>query len=264
MGEVGSVRTILWLDEGEQIPVITNLERSVKPARVVHCLRLRWRQENSFKYLKENYAIDQIIQYGADEESEDRLAPNPKRAALQQRVRELREQIQALEAELGRAVEGNDERRRRTVRGMKIAHGKLRRHLAGQRQMLGRLENRLRHTPSQLPQSELGRGRRALPQEDRRIVLNTLKLVAYNAERMLAFKFNEHYRQSKDVLSVFRGLLNLPGTAHRLSADRIEVRLQRPQPEKVAAALQSFLENLNRQQPRLLGDGPILEFALGS
>ena len=40
-----------------------------KAAKVVHCLRLRWRQENDFKYLRDNYAIDQIIQYGADQET---------------------------------------------------------------------------------------------------------------------------------------------------------------------------------------------------
>jgi hypothetical protein len=61
---VGSMRTILFLgDDGQQIPVLTNLVATVRSAKIVHCLRLRWRQENSFKFLSEHYAIDQIIQY---------------------------------------------------------------------------------------------------------------------------------------------------------------------------------------------------------
>jgi len=55
----------------------------------VHCLQLRWRQENSFKFLHEHYAIEQIIQYGADPEAEPRRVANPKRKALTDRTTPL-------------------------------------------------------------------------------------------------------------------------------------------------------------------------------
>jgi len=58
-------------------------------------LGLRWRQENSFKFLSQHYAIDQIVQYGAHPETQDRLVPNPKRKALQQQVRACRQRIEA-------------------------------------------------------------------------------------------------------------------------------------------------------------------------
>jgi hypothetical protein len=61
--------------------------------RVVHCLRLRWRQENSFKFLTENYAIDQIIQYRAEKEHAERLLPNPRAQTLNERIRSVAEQI---------------------------------------------------------------------------------------------------------------------------------------------------------------------------
>lgn len=87
--KVGSIRTILFMGkDGQQIPVLTNLTAATRPAKIVHCLRLRWRQENSFKFLSENYAIDQIIQYGAEPETEDRLIPNPKRKALNEKIRD--------------------------------------------------------------------------------------------------------------------------------------------------------------------------------
>jgi hypothetical protein len=86
---------------------------------VVHCLRLRWRQENSFKFLSEHYAVDQIVQYGAEPETQDRLLANPKRKALQ--VRACLQRIQALQAQLGGALDHNEESRRATVRGLKIA-----------------------------------------------------------------------------------------------------------------------------------------------
>lgn len=258
----GAIRTILFLgDEGQQIPVLTNLTAASKPAKVVHCLRLRWRQENSFKYLTEHYAIDQIIQHGADKEQASRLVLNPRRKALKQRAQSVSQKIEAFEAQLGRAVNQNQEARRRTARGFKIAHGTLRRQIAQQQQLLARLENRLRHTPSQIDAEKVDK-RRSLLHEDRRLIVNSLKLAAYNAERMLALRFLNHYGRTKDVFSVFRALLQLPGRVHCLNRQHIEVELDRPDSAKVATALEALLAEINPEQPRLLGNGPRLSFAL--
>ena len=89
--------------------------------------------------------------YGADPETQNRLVPNPKRKALPQRVRARRQHLQALEAQLGRAVEDNNERHRPTVRGLKTTHARLRPQIDPERQVLARLENRLRHTPGAFP-----------------------------------------------------------------------------------------------------------------
>jgi len=63
--DAGMVRTIVFIgNDAKQIPVLTNLDASFQPAKVIHCLKLRWRQENSFKYLSEHYGIEQFIQYG--------------------------------------------------------------------------------------------------------------------------------------------------------------------------------------------------------
>jgi hypothetical protein len=258
----GAIRTILFLGEdAQQIPVLTNLDASCKPAKVVHCLRLRWRQENSFKFLTENYAIDQIIQYGAEKEQAERLVPNPRRRALKERIRSVDEQIQALEAQLGRALNENEERRRPTARGFKIAHGRLRRQIAQKRQLLARLESRLCHIPAQIDAAKVEKTR-SLLREDRRLVVNSLKLVAYNAERMLALRFDMHYGRTQDAFSVFRALLHLPGEVRCLGTDQIHIVLDRPDSHKVAAALEALLGEINAQAPRLLADGPTLSFAL--
>jgi hypothetical protein len=259
---VGIMRTILFVgDDGQQIPVLTNLAATARPAKVVHCLRLRWRQENSFKFLSEHYAIDQIIQYGATPEAQDRLVPNPKRKALKEQVRAVSKQIQSLEAELGRALDGNHEGRRRTTRGFKIAQADLRRRIAQQRQVLSRLENRLRHTPGRISAHRVDK-QRVLLREDRRLLVNALKLVTANAERILALSFNRVYKCSKDAFSIFRGLLQLPGIVRPIDPDRIEVVLDRPDSDKVATALQELLTELTTQQSRMLGTGPILAFRL--
>ena len=165
--------------------MLTNLAAAGRAPKVVHCLRLRWRQENSFKFLSEHYAIDPIVPYGAEPETQDRLVPNPKRKALQQQVRAGRQRLQGLQAQLGGALDHNPESRRPTVPGLKIAHARLRREIAQQRQVLARLENRLRHTPGRISAAQVDRTRTLL-REDRRLVVNALKIAAGNAESMLA------------------------------------------------------------------------------
>src|SRR5712692_4296202 len=79
---VGTFRTILFLgDQDRQVPVLTNLSGPSTPAKIVHGLQLRGRQENSFKFLHQHDAIEQIIRYGADPEAEARQVLNPKRKA---------------------------------------------------------------------------------------------------------------------------------------------------------------------------------------
>lgn len=262
VARVGTVRTVLFMgDEDQQIPVLTNLKPRVNAAKVVHCLRLRWRQENNFKYLSDHYAIDQIVQYGADEETQDRLIPNPRRKALKDEVCTLTQQIQALEAQLGRALNDNDESQRPTARGIKIAHGRLRRDIAHKRQALTRLENRLQRTPGRISAEEVDKTR-SLLREDRRLVINALKIVACNAERLLVRRFDEAYDQPKDAFSVFRALLHLPGHIRATGPGNLEVRLQRPDSEKIARALEVLLADINQDPPRMLGDGPRLRFII--
>jgi len=262
VNKAGAIRTIIFIgNEAHQVPVLTNLARSAKAAKVIHCLRLRWRQENDFKYLRDHFAIDQIIQYGADQETGDRLIANPRRKALRDQIRELTKEVEILEGALGRAVNDNQERRRSTVRGVKIAHASLRRQIAGKRQALTRLENRLQRTPTRISAAAAGKTR-SLLREDRRLLVNTLKIAACNAEKDLVRRFNEAYQQPKDAFSVFRALLHLPGTVSSRQPDQLDVQLHRPDSDKVACALETLLSSINRDSPRMLGDGPRLAFSL--
>jgi hypothetical protein len=223
---------------------------------------MRWRQENALKYLKEHYAIEQMIQYGAEEEQNEHRVANPKRKKLNRRIKETQKDIEELEAQLGRAVENSVGK---TTTGLKIAQAPLRRELESKRQVLNRLQTRLGHTPSVIAITELEGGEpRELLKQDRRLIVNTLKMVAYNAERLLAMKFNGHYKQDKDVFSIFRSLFHLPGKVVYVSKERVEVRLERPRPEKSAKALELLCEDLNSQEPRLFTSGPILNFGVSN
>ena len=82
-------------------PVITNISET-SPAKIVSLLKMRWRQENSFKYLSDHYGIEQLIQHDADYFKDQRLMDNPKR-------KNLREKLEGLRGDRSRRKRSSDE-----------------------------------------------------------------------------------------------------------------------------------------------------------
>lgn len=256
----GVLRTVIWQPpDGSQIPVLTN--RADWPApKLLHVLRLRWRQENSLKYLREEYAIDQLIQYGADAEPDRRPVANPVRRALRERLARLRQDLATRQAELGRALAANPEARRRTVRGLKIALAPLRRQVAVLAAQITRCANRLRHTPAKVPRTTLEpRAQRAILRHDRRHLVMAIKLAACDAERWLAQRFNATYRQAKDYLTMTASLFQQPGTFH-LADGVLHVRILPPADGRAREAFTALCTELNARNGRWLNTDVRLHF----
>jgi len=256
----GVLRTVIWQPpDGSQIPVLTN--RADWPApKLLHVLRLRWRQENSLKYLREQYAIDQLIQYGADAQPDRRPVANPVRRALRERLARLREALATRQAELGRALAANPEARRRTVRGLKIALAPLRRQVAALAAQVTRCANRLRHTPAKVPRRTLEpRAQRAILRHDRRHLVMAIKLAACDAERWLAQQFNATYRQAKDYLTMTASLFQQPGTLHLVDGV-LHVRILPPVDGRARAGFTTLCTELNARKPRWLNTDIRLHF----
>jgi hypothetical protein len=50
----------------------------------------RWRQENFFKYMREEFLLDALVDYRIEPEDPTRSIPNPERRALDKEVRAAR------------------------------------------------------------------------------------------------------------------------------------------------------------------------------
>ena len=256
----GLLRTLVVKDEKGQVPVITNISET-SPAKIVSLLKMRWRQENSFKYLSDHYGIEQLIQHDADYFKDQRLMDNPKRKNLREKLEGLRKEIVAKEAELGRALKS----KKQPDGELKTIHRRARRDIKKLKEKETRLDNRLAHTPTKVPASELtGKNYRATMRTERRNLVNAIKIATYNAERLLARRFFKHYKDPRDWLTFFRSILQLPGTIANRSTDEIVVELRPPDEPKVRHALALTLAELNALGGRTFGDGQRLTFALKS
>jgi len=259
----GTLRTVVLKDDEGQIPVLTNC-KEMAAAKVVHLLKMRWRQENSVKYLSEHYGVEQLIQYGADYYEDERWVDNPKRLQLRRQVDQLQMEIVFLEAELGQALDSTNAKEHKTARGFTQAHSGVRRAIDALYTRLSRLENRLAHTPTTVPLSQLKvRPLRAIQKTDRRNLVNAIKIATYNAERLLARRFFRHYQDPRDWLTIFRSFLQLPGCI-TYQDGHVAVELRAPDRPHIRQALEAMLEEVNQMNGRMFGTGPKLSFSLKS
>ena len=183
-------------EDGHQTAILTS-RRDLSAAEVAFRMFERWRQENFFKYLREEYALDALVDYAVEPDDPERDVPNPRRKALADQLREARTELARLHAEYGRAVVNNPERQRPTVRGFKIAHGQLGHTLRTAMRKVETLEARCAALPRRVPVGQLTPDPVVKLAPERKLLTNLLKMVAYQAETDLVRRVTPHYRRAE-------------------------------------------------------------------
>ena len=89
-------------DNGHQTQVITS-RWDLSDIEVAHRMFERWRQENFFKYMREEFLLDVLVDYRIEPEDPTRTIPNPERRALDKEIRAARADLAKLEREYGAA-----------------------------------------------------------------------------------------------------------------------------------------------------------------
>jgi hypothetical protein len=85
--------------DGHQTSIITN-NRILSIALIAAYMFGRWIQENFFRYLRQEYALDKIIQYSADEVNSTMKIVNREYSNVEYKIKKLREKLSRLKANL--------------------------------------------------------------------------------------------------------------------------------------------------------------------
>jgi transposase len=182
-------------DDGHQTPILTS-RRDLPSAHVAYWMFERWRQENFFKYLREEYALDALVEYAAVPDDPTRPVPNPAWAAVDAQLRQARAHLDRLQAEYGLEAFCNEEQMRRTMRGFKIAQGQLNQNLRRAWERVFQLEKRRAAVPHRVPVQAVTEGPVVKLAPERKHLTNLLKMVAYQAESDLLRLVAPHYRRA--------------------------------------------------------------------
>src|SRR6266700_6584979 len=98
--DYGQARQITLFEGGVPVLQVLTSDTTVPAAARLAWLRLRWRIENLFKYLEDNYGIHWRCDYHASLEDDDHLIANPARKAARGRLREAEAALATAEREL--------------------------------------------------------------------------------------------------------------------------------------------------------------------
>jgi transposase len=184
-------------DNGHQTRVITS-RWDLADIQVAYRMFERWRQENFFKYLREEFLLDALADYQVEPDDPTRTVPNPERRALDKDIHSAQAEVAELEWAYGAAVVDNPERRRPTMRGFKIAHGQLGKRLRAARERLSELLTRRRRIPPRVEVGEVSVGAVVKLATERKHLTNLIKMLAYQTESDLLAFLRPHYARSDD------------------------------------------------------------------
>jgi len=179
-------------DSGHQTTVITS-RWDLRDIEVAYRMFERWRQENFFKYMREEFLLDALVDYQIEPEDPTHTIPNPERRALDKEIRAARADLARLERDFGAAAANNAEQRRPTMRGFKIAHGRLGKQLRSARARVRRLFDQRRKVPKRVEVRELNERTVVKLATERKHLTDIIKMVAYQAESDLLALLRPHY-----------------------------------------------------------------------
>jgi len=251
-------------DDGHQTAVITtNDELSLFD--VAQRMFSRWQQENFFRYMRHEFALDHLCTYKVEPADPKRIVPHPERARLEKKRKAVRAA-----------------RRRLLDRALELAPGKTTRvgkrqvdeveldQLIRQRETEARkLAVRIAKLPKRVPIEEVLQPNQIVQLErERKVFVDAIKLTAYRAESSLARLVEPFFRRHEDearkfLKSIFTATADIiPDQRNR----RLTVRFHGLASPRATRALGQLCALVNEDAPlypdsnlRLHFEAPVLQ-----
>ena len=249
------------MGNGHRTPILTSL-RDLAAVLVAYRMFERWRQENFFKYLRQEFALDALAEHAVEPDDPTREVPNPAWAKVDAQLRQAHARLDRLQAEYGLEAFTNLEEQRRTMRGFKIAQGNLGRQILDTWHRVEVLETRREKVPRRVPVQSLTEEPVVKLAPEIQHLTNLLKMTAYQTESELLRQLAPHYPRAHDegrtlLQSAFAGAADLQVTENEL---RITLApLSSPHRSRAIAAL---CQELNKTHTRFPGSSLRLRYAI--
>lgn len=193
------LRQITVLGKHDHQTHIITSKQGVPAAVIAYRMFGRWRQENYFKYMKEEFALDALVENGVEAADPTRMVPNPERKKIDKELAAAKADRAKLEREYGAAAFANKEDQRRTMRGFKIANGgSIGKPLREARDKVRAIEERRKSIPTRVTVTEALKDPPVRLRTETKRLSDTFKMVAYQAETALVDLLRPHYRRTED------------------------------------------------------------------
>jgi prepilin-type processing-associated H-X9-DG protein len=166
----------------------------------------RWSQENFFRYMRQSYNLDGLIDYGTDRVPETTLVVNPAHRTLDGQVRKKLGVLSRKIAEFGAMnLEGEIEPRK--VEAFAQRKSDLQESITQLQKEVDELKIQRKATPRHIPFRDLPKEARfdRLSTQSKHLV-DTIKMVAYRAETAMAQIVRQKMTRHDDARSLLRSI----------------------------------------------------------
>jgi hypothetical protein len=258
--DYGECRQITLFEDGSPVLQVLTSDTDAPAAALLSWLRCRWRIENLFKYLEDNYGIHWLCDYHASTEDDDHLIANPERTAGRARLREAEAALAAARQDL--AVLLADPALTAAAKNTAIPTAE--KKITRASDAVTAAKAALKAIPAKLPANQVTPGaQKAILRTRRRSLQMTLRLLAAAAEHWLGNQLNDYLRDPNEYRAITRHLLHLGGTI-TCTPRVITVTLDPPAAPRIVRALALLIDEINATPPRMPGDTRPITYQLAA
>lgn len=198
---------------GHQTSIITT-NRVLKITMIACCMFARWAQENFFRYMRQEYALDKIIQYSVDEIDENIKVVNQEYNNITCKIKREREKLSRRKAKLYEWEQKNplqEESEKENKKWMKNRLEMIEEIQLMENQVENLVRNR-KNIPYKIPIRQMPEDIRynRLNQESKTLQ-NVIKMICYKAETALATLLSPHYkRANQEIRALIKSIIHTP------------------------------------------------------
>jgi hypothetical protein len=251
-------------DSGHQTSILTTNFQAPMTTLAVS-LFARWSQENFFRYMREHFSLDRLIEYGTEPIPDAISVVNPEWRKLDSQLRSRTGQRHRLVAQFGGLALSEDPAESE-VQGFQQRKGHLQEEIQVLDSEIDNLKQLRKQTEHHIPV-------KSLPEEDRftrlrterKHFIDTLKMIAYRAESSMASLLREHLARGDDARALLRQIFDTEADlTPDLVANTLTVRLHHLTQAAHDQAIEQLLADLNTTHTVFPGTNLTLVFKLGS
>lgn len=251
-------------ETGRQVSIVTT-NRVMETERLAAAMFARWSQENFFRYMREHYGLDRLVEYGVEPVPATVTVVNPARRTLDAGIRTLNARINRLGAQFA-ALSLSGPLETEPVARYETQKAQLHQQMVDLQPDLDQLKAGRKLAPKRvaiedLPEPE--RFRRLLP--ERKHFIDTIKLIAYRAETAMASVLRERLARNDDTRALLRQVFHTEVDLRPdLSAKTLTVRLHHLAQNAHDVAVRHLCDQLNATETIFPGTELRLVYEVGS
>lgn len=164
----------------------------------------RWAQENFYKYMREHYNLDRLIEYGVEPLPEDTRVVNPAWRGLDQQIRRKNGQLQRQQALFGQ-LGLKEPLSEAEVKHFEQKKGQMQEQIEGLGNEIAALKKQRQQTPHHLALKDLPeQDRFSRLATERKHFVDTIQLISYRAETSMASLLRDKLARHDDARTLLR------------------------------------------------------------